>query len=635
MFDTLRPRWSRSRQIDPVWSAAEPVLASSTLEPEAVLVPPQLPPVLNTPVLPVPVLGSWPLHTLQRSLWVGLVLAALLAAGAAAWGWRLGQTGWKDGADADLALLAQRVAAQGLTLQQGQALVLRATASAQRLWDLTPVWAQQAQAWAAALPPKATLAEGVTAAQASAAVERIRWALQAVLHPQGIRPEALQELAHALETLHAHTERALGAPGTATAQLGSPARKAVLALQAAVAPTQAEARTLTTLVPQLQTLQTAHQTLLEDGPHLGRAVQFALDSVGNRQLWWLATAAFFLLGLGCSVALLMLQRQQHRRRQTLAGRTQDSTAASIQVPISAPPPPTADRATSTTTARNVHVSHGLQAATQCLSDTVTALQSASIQCEQAAGGSWRDARIAGQAVLDLAGRLTQVAEQAQGVVPVAQQALQASMNSSRSLQDVTGTIDTLHTQVHDSPRRLQRLGESSQELGVLAGLLSDITEQTHVLALNAAIQAAAAGDTGRGFSVVADAVQRLAERLADASHQLAALVRTNQGDVQDVAQVVARAASDVATATSHAAHMSSAQADLERLLQQVAILAAQMASIAQREANSATHVADTVQRLVTVTEQTNITVSSTAEQLRTLVPVAAQLRQAVVQQASD
>ncbi|MDD2536351.1 MAG: methyl-accepting chemotaxis protein, partial [Macromonas bipunctata] len=520
MFDALRPRRNRPRQADPAWSVAEPAAAP---------VPPQLPPVLDTPVLPVPVLGSWPLHTLQRGLWMGLALAVLLAAGTAGWGWRLGQTGWKDGAAADLAPLAQSVAAQGQTLQQGQALVQRATASAQRLWDLTPTWAQQAQAWAAALPPKATLAEGVTAAQASAAVERIRWALQAVLHPQGVRPEAVQELVRALETLHAHTERALAAPGTATAQLNSPARKAVLALQVAVASAQAEAHTLAALAPQLQTLQVAHQALLHDGPRLGRTVQAALDSVGSRQLWWLATAVLALLGLGCGVALLALQRQQ-RRRQALAGRAQAPTAAQAPAPATAPSP-AADCATPTTApVRDAHVLHALQAATQRLSDTVTALQATSTQWEQAASGPWRDVRAAGQAVQDLAGRLTQVAEQAQGVVPVAQQALQASAHGARTLQDVAGAIDTLREQTHDSTRRLQRLGESSQELGVVAGLLSDITEQAHVLALNAAIQAAAAGDAGRGFSVVADAVQRLAERLADATHQLVAQVRTTQGD---------------------------------------------------------------------------------------------------------
>lgn len=624
MFDALRPRRNRPRQADPAWSVAEPAAAP---------VPPQLPPVLDTPVLPVPVLGSWPLHTLQRGLWMGLALAVLLAAGTAGWGWRLGQTGWKDGAAADLAPLAQSVAAQGQTLQQGQALVQRATASAQRLWDLTPTWAQQAQAWAAALPPKATLAEGVTAAQASAAVERIRWALQAVLHPQGVRPEAVQELVRALETLHAHTERALAAPGTATAQLNSPARKAVLALQVAVASAQAEAHTLAALAPQLQTLQVAHQALLHDGPRLGRTVQAALDSVGSRQLWWLATAVLALLGLGCGVALLALQRQQ-RRRQALAGRAQAPTAAQAPAPATAPSP-AADCATPTTApVRDAHVLHALQAATQRLSDTVTALQATSTQWEQAASGPWRDVRAAGQSVLDMAGRLTQVAEQAQGVVPVAQQALQASAHGARTLQDVAGAIDTLREQTHDTTRRLQRLGESSQELGVVAGLLSDITEQAHVLALNAAIQAAAAGDAGRGFSVVADAVQRLAERLADATHQLAAQVRTTQGDAHDAAQAVERATHEVAAAAGQAAHAGSALADLERQQQQLATLAAQMASIAQREASGAAHTADTVQRLVAATEHTSATAHSTAEQLRTLVPAAAQLRQAVAQLAS-
>lgn len=614
MFDALRPRRSPARQADPVWSAAESDAAAPA--------PPQLPPVLNTPVLPVPVLGSWPLRALQRGLWAGLALACLLAAGSAGWAWRLGQTGWKDGAGPDLAPLAQRVAAQGQTLQQGQGLVQRAAATAQRLWDLTPTWAQQAQAWATALPPKATLTEGVTAAQASAAVERIRWALQAVLHPQGVRPEAVQELVRALETLHAHTERALAAPGTATAQLNSPARKAVLALQAAVAAAQAEAHTLAALAPQLHTLQAAHQALLQDGPQLGRTVQTALDSVGSRQLWWLAAAVLAVLGLGCGVALLALQRQQ-RRRLALAGRGADAAAAAPVQPLAPVPPPAA--------AYGAPALDALRTTTQRLGDTVAALQATCAQWEQAASGPWHEGRAAGPAVQDLASRLAQMVAQAQGTVPLVQQALQANAHGARAVQAVAGALDTLSGPMHDATGRLQRLGEASHELGVAAALLSDITEQTHVLALNAAIQAAAAGEAGRGFSVVADAVQRLAERLADATHQLAAQVRTTQGDAQDAAQAVERATRDVTTAADQAAHAGSALADVERLQQQLAAVAAQLANMAQREASNATQAADAVQRLVAATEDTSATAQRTAEQLHTLAPLATQLHQAVAQ----
>ena len=93
--------------------------------------------------------------------------------------------------------------------------------------------------------------------------------------------------------------------------------------------------------------------------------------------------------------------------------------------------------------------------------------------------------------------------------------------------------------------RIKRLGESSQEIGEIVELISDITEQTNVLALNAAIQAASAGEAGRGFSVVAEEVQRLAERSADATRQIAALVKTIQTDTQDAVGAMERSTQGV------------------------------------------------------------------------------------------
>src|SRR5947209_20599119 len=91
-------------------------------------------------------------------------------------------------------------------------------------------------------------------------------------------------------------------------------------------------------------------------------------------------------------------------------------------------------------------------------------------------------------------------------------------------------MNEIREQIQETSKRIKRLGESSQEIGEIVELISDITEQTNVLALNAAIQAASAGEAGRGFTVVAEEVQRLAERSGEATKHIGAIVKSIQRD---------------------------------------------------------------------------------------------------------
>ncbi len=94
-------------------------------------------------------------------------------------------------------------------------------------------------------------------------------------------------------------------------------------------------------------------------------------------------------------------------------------------------------------------------------------------------------------------------------------------------------MDTIREQIQETSKRIKRLGESSQEIGDIVGLITEIADQTNILALNAAIQASNAGEAGRGFAVVADEVQRLAERAGNATKQIEALVKTIQADTNE------------------------------------------------------------------------------------------------------
>ena len=172
----------------------------------------------------------------------------------------------------------------------------------------------------------------------------------------------------------------------------------------------------------------------------------------------------------------------------------------------------------------------------------------------------------------MAGRINNVSSQAQQTASVARQSLAAAKTGRQAVENTIGGMNTMREQIEETSKRIKRLGESSQEIGEITELISDITEQTNVLALNAAIQAASAGDAGRGFSVVAEEVQRLAERSGDATRQIAALVKTIQTDTQDAVAAMERSTQGVVENARLSDAAGSALTDIDRVTRELAEL---------------------------------------------------------------
>ncbi len=238
-------------------------------------------------------------------------------------------------------------------------------------------------------------------------------------------------------------------------------------------------------------------------------------------------------------------------------------------------------------------------------------------------------RETGQNVLDMAGRINDVSAQAQESARVARQSLQAAESGLKAVQNAIGGMNSIREQIQETSKRIKRLGESSQEIGEITELISDITEQTNVLALNAAIQAASAGEAGRGFSVVAEEVQRLAERSGDATRQIAALVKAIQTDTQDAIGAMERSTQGVVEGAKLSDNAGTALTEIDRVSRRVADLIEQISNSASREAGLANEVAEDIQHIFAVTEQTGEGTRVTAGQVRELSRMAEELRQSV------
>jgi len=241
----------------------------------------------------------------------------------------------------------------------------------------------------------------------------------------------------------------------------------------------------------------------------------------------------------------------------------------------------------------------------------------------------REIKDTGQKVLIMASQINEASRSASESARVARASLDAAERGQRAVYNQIAGMNEIREQIQETSKRIKRLGESSQEIGEIVELISDITEQTNVLALNAAIQAASAGEAGRGFSVVAEEVQRLADRSAEAAKQIGALVRTIQTDTQDAVTAMEKSTQGVVEGTKLSDAAGTSLAEIGRVSRQVADLIERVAGTTNEQAQSAGGVAVSIEKILSVTDQTSQGTRQAAQSIGQLATLARELKASV------
>lgn len=234
-----------------------------------------------------------------------------------------------------------------------------------------------------------------------------------------------------------------------------------------------------------------------------------------------------------------------------------------------------------------------------------------------------------QAISVMAKTMEQVSRNAMNSAEVALQSVHIAHKGAQTVRRNIEGMDAIRETIQETSKRIKRLGESSQQIGEIVSLITDIADRTNILALNAAIQASSAGEAGRGFAVVADEVQRLAERAGNATKQIAALVETIQTDTNEAVSSMEQSTAGVVTGAKLAEDAGNALSEIESVSKQLADLINNISRDAREQASTAVNISESMNVIQRITMETSEGTNQTARSISTLTELANALRTSV------
>jgi twitching motility protein PilJ len=215
---------------------------------------------------------------------------------------------------------------------------------------------------------------------------------------------------------------------------------------------------------------------------------------------------------------------------------------------------------------------------------------------------------------------------------LAEEAQKSHAMATTGGEAVRRTIDGMNSireNIQDTAKRIKRLGESSQQIGEIIELIDDIAEQTNILALNASIQSAMAGEAGRGFSIVAEEVQQLAERASNSTKQIEGLIKSIQSETNEAIASMEQSTQGVVSGAQIAQEAGETLEKIESGTQSLAELIQNVSNTSHQYVEEAEHIRTNMQGIRESAIQTSEDITSTAEIIGNLSSLSNELQKSV------
>ncbi len=233
------------------------------------------------------------------------------------------------------------------------------------------------------------------------------------------------------------------------------------------------------------------------------------------------------------------------------------------------------------------------------------------------------------AVDEMAVSIQQVNENAMRSAAISEQALLSAETGRERVDNSIDGMSRIRRNVQETSKRIKRLGESSQEIGDIVATIRSIAKRTSILALNASIQASRAGEAGRSFAVVAEEVERLAERSSNATQQIAQITSSIQKEIAEAVASMEATTAEVVNGTQLNSEVAETFSEIQNVSNQLASIISSTSLAVQQQARGSEMIARSMNDIAEITQQTASGTKEATISIASLAKLADELRASV------